>query len=226
MEPALMLGVNPHKLRIKHPDPIGKMLRGTLAGRYGLQIWAWRYWVFNNSSVNNLQLFLLTLSMLFNLLEVQVSHLWHWERERWGRVDDFSVSQTLLLLLVCNAYLFFRERETEHEQGRGKERGRHRLRSRLQAPSCQHRVLGGARTHVLWDHDLSWSGTLDWLSHPSTPQTLVIYMPHILYRGHGHDPWTHTTWLLILAPLNSSSVTSVKCFYFLICKMKIAVRNT
>ena len=37
--------------------------------------------------------------------------------------------------------------ETEHEQGWGRERGRHRIRSRLQAPSCQHRARRGARTH-------------------------------------------------------------------------------
>ena len=35
--------------------------------------------------------------------------------------------------------------ETECEQRRGRERGRHRIRSRLQAPSCQHRARRGAR---------------------------------------------------------------------------------
>ena len=44
-----------------------------------------------------------------------------------------------------------------------RERGRHRIRSRLQAPSCQHRALHGARTHGPWDHDLSRSQRLaDW----------------------------------------------------------------
>ena len=39
-----------------------------------------------------------------------------------------------------NVYLFLRERQTEHEWERGRERGTHRIRSRLQAPSCQHRA--------------------------------------------------------------------------------------
>ena len=39
--------------------------------------------------------------------------------------------------------------EIEHRLGRGRERGRHRIRSRLQAPSCQHRARRGARTHEL-----------------------------------------------------------------------------
>ena len=68
-------------------------------------------------------------------------------------------------------YLFFeRQRETEHEQGRGRERGRPRIRSRLQAPSCQHRARHGARSHKPWDGDLSWSRTLNWLSHPGAPR--------------------------------------------------------
>ena len=64
--------------------------------------------------------------------------------------------------------MFIFEREREHEQGRGRERGRHRIWSRLQAMSCQHRVWCEARTHGPWDHDLSWSRTLNWLSHPGT----------------------------------------------------------
>ena len=65
-----------------------------------------------------------------------------------------------------------RRRETEHEQGRGRERGRHRIRSRLQAPNCQHRARCRAQTHELWDHDLSWSQTPNWLSHPGSPERL------------------------------------------------------
>ena len=41
-------------------------------------------------------------------------------------------------------YLFIFERQST---GRGREKGRHRIRSRLQAPSCQHRAWCRARTH-------------------------------------------------------------------------------
>ena len=80
-------------------------------------------------------------------------------------------------------YLFLREREREreHEQGRGRKRGRHRIRSRLQAPSCQQRAQCGARTHELWDHDLSWRRTLNRLSHPGAP--MLIYWMRL------RDPW-------------------------------------
>ena len=49
------------------------------------------------------------------------------------------------------------------------QRGRRRIRSRLQALSCQHRARLGAQTHGPWDHDLSRSQTLNWLSHPGAP---------------------------------------------------------
>ena len=65
-----------------------------------------------------------------------------------------------------------RERETERNRvwaGRGRERGRYRIQSKLRALSCQHRARHGARTHIPWDHDLSWSWTLNWLNHPHAP---------------------------------------------------------
>ena len=66
-------------------------------------------------------------------------------------------------------YVYFwereRERETEHESGRSRERGRHRIQSRLQALSHQHRAWRRAQTHKLWDHNLSQSWLLNWLSH-------------------------------------------------------------
>ena len=66
-------------------------------------------------------------------------------------------------------YLFLKKRETEHERGKSRERARHKIQRRLQALSCQHRAQHGAWTHKLWD--LSQSQTLNWLSHPSAPQT-------------------------------------------------------
>ena len=79
---------------------------------------------------------------------------------------------TAFVLFVLNFSMFIyfsRERLTECEQGRGRERGRHRIPSRLQAPSCQHRARREARTHKLWDHDLSGTQTINRLSHPGAP---------------------------------------------------------
>ena len=58
----------------------------------------------------------------------------------------------------------------------GAERGRHRICSRLQALSSQHRAQCGAWTHELQDHDLSQSRTLNWLSHPGTPEELLSWI--------------------------------------------------
>ena len=72
--------------------------------------------------------------------------------------------------IFFNVYSFFeRERETECESGRGKERRRHRIRSRLQALSCRHRARRGTRTQEPWDHDLTWSRTLNQVSYPGAP---------------------------------------------------------
>ena len=68
-----------------------------------------------------------------------------------------------------SSYSFLRQRETEHEWGKVRERGRHRIWNRLQALSCQHRAWRGARTHGPRDRDLSWSRTLNRLSHPGAP---------------------------------------------------------
>ena len=69
-----------------------------------------------------------------------------------------------------------RERETKCESWRSRERGRHRIRSRLQAPSCQHRARCGARTHKPWDHDLSWSRMLNWLSPPAFKHFFLMFI--------------------------------------------------
>ena len=63
--------------------------------------------------------------------------------------------------------------ETERDRtrvGKGQREGdTHTQRSRLKAPSCQHRAPHKAQTQELWDHDLSQSRILNWLSHPGTP---------------------------------------------------------
>ena len=68
-------------------------------------------------------------------------------------------------------FIFERERgrQSVSRGGAERERGRHRIQSRLQPRSCQHRARLGARTHEPWDHDLSWSWTLNRLSHPGAP---------------------------------------------------------
>ena len=43
-----------------------------------------------------------------------------------------------------------------------------------QALSCWHRAQRGACTHKLWDHDLSWSPSLNQLSHPGAPQIFLF----------------------------------------------------
>ena len=85
-------------------------------------------------------------------------------RKRKGK--EFVGGRGAFQIFFFNVYLFLRQRETEHERGRARERGRHRIWSRLQALSCQHRARCGAQTHGPRDHDLSWSRTLNRLSHP------------------------------------------------------------
>ena len=83
-----------------------------------------------------------------------------------------------MVLRIFLMFIYFwereRERESQHEWGRGRERGRHRIRSRLRALSCQHRAWHGARGHKPQDHDLSWSQTLNRLSHPGVPEMVSL----------------------------------------------------
>ena len=73
-------------------------------------------------------------------------------------------------VLFCFVLIFiYLLRERERVNRGGTEREGDRIRSRLQARSCQHRARRGAWTHKLWDHDLSWSRMLSWLSHPGVP---------------------------------------------------------
>ena len=82
--------------------------------------------------------------------------------------------------IFFKVYLFFTQREREREKetwaGEGQREGRQRIQSWLQAPSCQHRAWRGAQTHKLQDYDLSWSRTLNQLSHPGAPKILLSYL--------------------------------------------------
>ena len=63
-------------------------------------------------------------------------------------------------------YLFLRETETARVGEGQRERERERENPK-QAPICQHRARGGARTHEPWDHDLSWNQESD--AQPTEP---------------------------------------------------------
>ena len=81
-----------------------------------------------------------------------------------------------LFFKFLKIFIYFWEKDIQREWGRDRERGRHGIRSRLQALSCQHRAWHGARTHELWDHDLSRSWTLNQLTNLGAPS-----FKHFLY---------------------------------------------
>ena len=91
-----------------------------------------------------------------------LSHQPRAQRGAWthGPRDlDLSWSQTFNRLSHPGSpmFIYFWERERQSmSKGRTEKEG-DRIGSRLQALSCQHRARHGARTHELWDHDLSWS---------------------------------------------------------------------
>ena len=66
-------------------------------------------------------------------------------------------SVDFIVVVVFNFFLMFiSERERGSASGGGnRKRGRHRIRSRFQAPSCQHRAQHGTQTHEQRDYDLS-----------------------------------------------------------------------
>ena len=70
-------------------------------------------------------------------------------------------------------FIYFWDRERQSMNEEGSERGRHRIWSRLRALSCQHRAQHGARTHEVWDIDLSQSRMLNWQSHPGAPNIII-----------------------------------------------------
>ena len=75
-----------------------------------------------------------------------------------------------------NVYVFLRERDRERQRENKQERGRERdteseAGSRLWAVSTK----PDARTHELWDHDLSQSWWLNRLSHPGAPLSAMTF---------------------------------------------------
>ena len=94
---------------------------------------------------------------------------WGWPNITFPGNSDMEIYLFIYLFIYLknffkHLFIFERQRETECKQGRGRERERHRIWSRLQALSCQHRAKCRP-----WDHDLSQSQTLNWLSHQGSP---------------------------------------------------------
>ena len=84
---------------------------------------------------------------------------------------DMERSPTFLSFFLC--FIYFWDRERQSISGRGAERERE-TQNLKQAPGSelQHRAWRRARTHVLCDHDVSWSQTLNQLSHPGAPTNI------------------------------------------------------
>ena len=84
-----------------------------------------------------------------------------------GRLTDWATQAPLFYFIFWEKERE-RERETEHEWGRAEREGdtESEVGYRLWADS---RASRGARTHGPLHHDLSWSQTLNQLSHPGAP---------------------------------------------------------
>ena len=83
-------------------------------------------------------------------------------------------------------YSFLRDRAWGGEGQRERE-----AQNPKQAPSCQHRAWCGTWTHELWDHDLRWSQSLNWLSHPGGP-----CLPPLMPSHSSLDKVQNSDWLL------------------------------
>ena len=77
-----------------------------------------------------------------------------------------------LFIFKC-LFTFERERERERAPKWGRSRGKG-TEDPKQALCWQQSAWPKARTHEPWDHVLSWSLTLNRLSHPGAPETTVL----------------------------------------------------
>ena len=108
-------------------------------------------------------------------------------------------------------YLFLRERKRDRVWA-GEGRDTHRIRSSFQALSCQHSTCWGAQTHELWDDDLSWSWTLNWLSHPGAldysfwRETSPMYRWQHSLKLHSRK---HNSWNVVSLPINISNTSHI-----------------
>ena len=76
----------------------------------------------------------------------------------------------VVCLFVCFVFHFWK-RERMSEGGEERDRG---TEDPKQALCWQQRTQCRAWTHEMWDHDLSWSWMLNWLSHPGAPRVKVL----------------------------------------------------
>ena len=123
-----------------------------------------------------------------------------------GTLNKRGTQAFLFFLIFFNVYLFLRQRETEHERGRVRERGRHRTWNRLQALSSQHRAQCGARTHIPWDRDLSWSRPLNRLSHPGAPRFFLRCLSYYYWEMLPENIWLNTEGGLSLRNLRGTFI--------------------
>ena len=123
--------------------------------------------------------------------------------------DKLDVINVSFLIFLCFLFILERKRETdrqtEHEQGRSRVREGHRIGSRLQALSSQHRARCWAWTHQPWGHDLSWSWTLNRLSHPGAPKC-IFDLWDFLFLFKKNFIFIFIKILLLLKILNSFNI--------------------
>ena len=87
-----------------------------------------------------------------------------------------------------NIYSFLRERGRERSSLRGGMGRERRAEDPKQAPCWQQWAQCGAPTQEPWDHDLSWSQTLDRLTYPDTPpvEFLIALLRGCTGNGKSH----------------------------------------
>ena len=119
-------------------------------------------------------------------------------------------------------FIYFWDRERAWVGEGQRERETQNLK---QAPGSelQHRARRGARTHRLWDLDLSWSRKLNRLSHPGAPRAYIFktYLPDssLSFAFSPSWLWTWTGKGILSTELSckSSSSCVASCEGFLIC---------
>ena len=88
------------------------------------------------------------------LMNIQHNISFRWTIWKWNFFLKF-----INLRNSANGWRAEREREREDPK---------------QAPHCQCKARCWAWTHKLWNHDLNWSRTFNWLSHPGTPEIKLL----------------------------------------------------
>ena len=91
---------------------------------------------------------------------------------KWNMLPSFT---TILKKFFNVLFIFERERQCMSRGGPEREGDTEsEAGPRL---SCHHIAWRGARTHELWEYDLSWCWMLNQVSHPGTPTFLLPTWP-------------------------------------------------